>query len=377
MKVLNLHHHKEKTPHDTFIGRGSPAGNPFAMSSLRNDRGLAVALHKEYFLSQLANSTPMIKFIWEIPIDNNLLCYCHPKSCHGDLIKEFREETVGMSFKEARQYFLKKHDYVFLPMLEGKTFINIYSKSNTELGQLCSNFAFTPFEHPQYGKFNSVEGFWFYVGTGFKCEELRLLHGAKAKSLGSTLPKEHIDNFEQLIQEAIHCKVDQNPRLKQLLTENHLPFKHFYVYGQPDNCKTVKEGNGLLERTFSEISRSLGESHKVIIAGSRDIKDVRWLVNLITESKFRISEVVEGGARGVDTFGMYYASINHIPYKTFEVTSEQWKQSKGAGMLRNIDMGNYADKAIIGIKDQSKGSTQMAEYMKKLGKEAYVKDYTK
>jgi hypothetical protein len=40
-------------------------------------------------------------------------------------------------------------------------------------------------------------------------------------------------------------------------------------------------------------------------------------------------------------------------------------------------MGNYADKAIIGIKDQSKGSTQMAAYMKKLGKEAYVKDYTK
>ena len=78
---------------------------------------------------------------------------------------------------------------------------------------------------------------------------------------------------------------------------------------------------------------------------------------------------------GVDTFGMYYASINHIPYKTFEVTPEQWKQSKEAGMLRNIEMGNYADKAIIGIKDQSKGSTQMAAYMKKLGKEVYVNFY--
>ena len=44
----------------------------------------------------------------------------------------------------------------YLPIDEGVTHINIYSKSKLELGKLLSNFAKTPFTHPVYGEFASV-----------------------------------------------------------------------------------------------------------------------------------------------------------------------------------------------------------------------------
>ena len=376
MQVLNLKNYKEQGSNDTYIGRGSQASNPFAMSDFRNDRNLVVSLHREYFLSQLANSTDVAKFIWSIPIDNNVLCYCNPLACHGDVIAEFRNETKGMEFKEARAYFLRKYDYEFLPQLESITHINIYSKSLTDLGKMTSNFAYSPFEHPKYGRFNSMEAFWFYVGTGFQYGELRNLHGMQAKAMGSKIPKVQVDNFEGLIEEGIRCKVEQTPILQQMLTENHLPFKHYVFYGNVDNCKVIKgAGGGLLERTYSQISRELGVSYKVIIAGSRTIADIRWLTRLVVDSKYRISEIVEGGAKGVDTFGMWYGVVNNIPIKTMAVTKEEWAASKAAGMIRNGEMGKYADRAIIGIENNSRGSTEMAKITDRLGKDNFVRHY--
>ena len=40
----------------------------------------------------------------------------------------------------------------YLPKDDGVTHINIYSKGQTELGGLLSNFSRTPFVHPKYGE---------------------------------------------------------------------------------------------------------------------------------------------------------------------------------------------------------------------------------
>ena len=203
-------------------------------------------------------------------------------------------------------------------------------------------------------------------------EEIKTLYGARAKAFGSKLEKIYRSDFKDLIVEGIRLKVDQTPLLKQLLTENHLPFKHYYFYGSPDNCKVVREGDGLLERTYESISRELGISSKVIVAGSRDIKDPLFVYKAIADSKFRISEIVEGGAKGVDMIGNYYGHVNNIPVKTFEVTAAEWEASKGAGMQRNNRMSDYGDKAVVCIKNNSKGSTHMAERMRSMGKEVFV-----
>ena len=85
---------------------------------------------------------------------------------------------------------------------------------------------------------------------------------------------------------------------------------------------------------------------KTIIAGSRGITDYSVVKQAIAESKYEITEIVSGGARGVDILGERYARESNIPIKRF---LPDWdKFGKKAGILRNQDMGNYAD-ALIAV----------------------------
>lgn len=373
MQVLNKKNLSEITKDHLYIGRGSVFGNPFEMKDFRYDRELVVDLFQNYFYPALSNRSPLYKALKELEGDPDLVCFCAPQACHGDVIKEFMEFVKNhISFDIGVESYLNNKGYKPLPNYDGVDHINIYSKSLTTLGKLASNFSYSPFELEGYGKFASMEAFWFYVATGCKHNELRPLYGNRAKSLGRSLPKVFHPEFLTIMEQGIRAKVDQNHELKKLLEVNHLPWKHYYFYGQLDNCKVVREGDGFLERVYSQISRELGISHKVIVAGSRTIKTYKTVAKAIVDSKFRINTIVEGGAKGVDTCGFYYGKINHIPVQTFEVTKEEWQKSKAAGMIRNRAMGDAADKAVILIENESKGSTQMANYMKSLGKEVFI-----
>lgn len=99
---------------------------------------------------------------------------------------------------------------------------------------------------------------------------------------------------------------------------------------------------------------------RTIIAGSRDITDMRLLERAIRESGLVITEVVCGGARGVDQLGYEWAHHgNNIPVKLFPANWD--KYGKGAGYRRNIEMAKYAD-ALIAIWDgKSKGTKHMID----------------
>lgn len=109
---------------------------------------------------------------------------------------------------------------------------------------------------------------------------------------------------------------------------------------------------------------------KVIVAGSREGFVARNVFEAIEESKFNITEVVSGGARGVDRDGEYYAKLNNIPIKQF---IPDWDGlGKSAGHQRNRAMGDYAD-ALVAVWDgKSPGTKGMIEYMKSLNKPVYV-----
>jgi len=108
---------------------------------------------------------------------------------------------------------------------------------------------------------------------------------------------------------------------------------------------------------------------KTIIAGSRTILDfgqVEAILDLIPMP----SEVVSGGARGVDTLGERWAKKNNIPVKVFPA---DWKRyGKKAGFIRNVEMAKYADNAVIIWDGTSKGSKHMKDIMDKIGKDSSV-----
>jgi hypothetical protein len=121
---------------------------------------------------------------------------------------------------------------------EGVKHINTYSRSRTQLGRNLSNFARTPFNHPKYGKFNSVEGAWFWWKTGKLHDRLKLMSGNRAKEEGSKLiPRSWrgqeitTDEFIQFIKECLQCKLRENTHILMELIATDLPLEHYYVVG--------------------------------------------------------------------------------------------------------------------------------------------------
>lgn len=134
---------------------------------------------------------------------------------------------------------------------------------------------------------------------------------------------------------------------------------------------------------------------KVIIAGSRNIVDYKHVEDAMFKSNAykHVTEVVSGGARGVDTLAIDWAKKHKVKYTVkkaewnnlkaagavIEIDHNDKSESLGyryynsrAGLQRNEEMGNYAD-ALVAIWDgESTGTLHMINYMKKLGKKVYV-----
>lgn len=118
---------------------------------------------------------------------------------------------------------------IYYPEKDGVNHVNVYSKGKTELGRLLTNFADTPFKHPVYGWFRTVEGFWYWLKTGMQYEQLRDVAGWEAKMLGKKWPSVDVEHFDQKIKTAIRAKLIQHPHILRMLIDNELPLTHYYV----------------------------------------------------------------------------------------------------------------------------------------------------
>ena len=103
----------------------------------------------------------------------------------------------------------------------------------------------------------------------------------------------------------------------------------------------------------------------------RDYHEYDTLLAAVAESKFEITEVVSGGASGVDALGERYAKENGIPLRIFPA---DWaKHGNAAGPIRNKEMANYAD-ALIALWDGlSRGTGSMVGYARLKNLKYYIK----
>lgn len=110
---------------------------------------------------------------------------------------------------------------------------------------------------------------------------------------------------------------------------------------------------------------------KVIVAGSRSITDGCLVDWAIVESSFEITELVSGGARGVDSLGEMWADRHNIPIRRFIPNWDLY--GKSAGFLRNTEMTKYAE-ALIAIHDgKSRGTADMIQKAVGTGLKVFVK----
>lgn len=114
---------------------------------------------------------------------------------------------------------------------------------------------------------------------------------------------------------------------------------------------------------------------KLIIAGSRDycltvgFIDELLMENNLDELLTDVTEVVSGGANGVDKSGESWADDRDIPIRIFK---PDWNMhGKAAGPIRNREMAEYADALLLIWDGKSRGSASMKREMRKLDKPIY------
>jgi hypothetical protein len=96
---------------------------------------------------------------------------------------------------------------------------------------------------------------------------------------------------------------------------------------------------------------------KVIVAGPRDYNNYTAVCDAILDSGVDVTEVVSGGAKGVDSLGERWAKENDVPVKKF--VADWNKYGRSAGPLRNKEMVNYADTLIAIVPYTSPGTTNV------------------
>lgn len=88
--IVNKHHGKS----GEYIGRGSPLGNPFIIGK-DGSREQVIAKYRVWLNEQIMRKNPVVldelNRLGNKVIDEKglaLQCFCYPKPCHGEVIKE-------------------------------------------------------------------------------------------------------------------------------------------------------------------------------------------------------------------------------------------------------------------------------------------------
>lgn len=118
---------------------------------------------------------------------------------------------------------------------------------------------------------------------------------------------------------------------------------------------------------------------KLIIAGTRTFDNYKLLEETIKPALLGIShledidEIVSGCCKGADKLGERFAELLNI--KPTKFPADWDKYGKSAGIIRNRQMAEYADAAVVFWDAHSKGSLNMIQTMRDLGKPVYVVIY--
>lgn len=92
-------------PNGVYVGRGSPLGNPYPMENQSDaERARVIELYKAWLIGMLklgdARITHELNYIRDTARtdDVDLVCFCAPKACHADYIKELVEAALTGAF---------------------------------------------------------------------------------------------------------------------------------------------------------------------------------------------------------------------------------------------------------------------------------------
>jgi len=113
---------------------------------------------------------------------------------------------------------------------------------------------------------------------------------------------------------------------------------------------------------------------KIAIVGYREFNDYnrfeKEVNRIITSNKFKVDQLVSGGAKGTDHLAEIYALSYEIPISVYKA---DWKlYGNYAGPQRNELIVKKADVVIAFLSEQSKGTVNTINLAKKYNKQVFV-----
>ena len=118
--------------------------------------------------------------------------------------------------------------------------------------------------------------------------------------------------------------------------------------------------------------------YKLLVAGGRDFSDETRLTTKLFDiaeeaGSARSVSLVSGMARGADMLGYQFAQREGVLCYSFPA---DWDGlGKRAGFVRNKEMGDFCDGALIYWDGASKGTKHMIDYLQRLGKPVIIERY--
>ena len=110
---------------------------------------------------------------------------------------------------------------------------------------------------------------------------------------------------------------------------------------------------------------------RTIVAGSRNVTDIRQLHAALIECGWVPSVIISGGARGADRLGEEWAKQIGLPLEIYPADWDHY--GKSAGHRRNAEMAAVAD-ALIALWDgQSRGTKGMIDLATARGLRVFVR----
>lgn len=114
---------------------------------------------------------------------------------------------------------------------------------------------------------------------------------------------------------------------------------------------------------------------KVIVAGSRSIKELDIVRGAIQNAPFEVNEIIHGGAKGVDSNAGLWASLNTVDETIVEPDYEE--HDERAPLARNKQMAIIGD-ALIAVWDgESTGTQHMMTMAEEAGMQKVEEKETK
>lgn len=157
--------------------------------------------------------------------------------------------------------------------VDGEDHINIWEQGHTELGLALCHKIEMKFDHPDFGRFKSVEGFWHWLRDKNRDDRHRQSHGMSAKRMA--MHNEiimNVENFKYHIMVANWVKINNYPALVEMIEESALPFEMYFQNGKNGIYVRPASAFWLLE-AFEEVRKAIKEKRQPDFDYLRDTRN--------------------------------------------------------------------------------------------------------